>query len=80
MMLKESATTTEGIFRVSGSNKRINELQTIFDTSPRFGKDLDWSSFTVHDAASVLRRFLNLMPVRHTTRLEKETSHTLPVP
>lgn len=59
-----TATATEGIFRVSGSNKRINELQAIFDTGPRFGKDLDWEGYTVHDAASVLRRFLNLMPVR----------------
>ncbi|SCV73467.1 BQ2448_7393 [Microbotryum intermedium] len=62
MMLKESATATEGIFRVSGSNKRINQLQELFDQPPRYGKDLDWAGFTVHDAASVLRRYLNMMP------------------
>lgn len=58
-----SATQTEGIFRVSGSTRRINELQAIFDAPPRYGKDLDWTGFSVHDAASVLRRFLNLLPV-----------------
>lgn len=62
MMLKETATETEGIFRVSGANKRINQLQEIFDNPPRYGKDLDWTGYSVHDAASVLRRFLNAMP------------------
>ncbi|ORY84622.1 Rho GTPase activation protein [Leucosporidium creatinivorum] len=62
MMLKETATQTEGIFRVSGSNKRINQLQTVFDEPPRYGKDLDWTGYSVHDAASVLRRYLNQMP------------------
>ncbi|KAI5475539.1 Rho GTPase-activating protein [Pseudohyphozyma bogoriensis] len=62
MMLKETATATEGIFRVSGSNKRINQLQEVFDSAPRYGKDLDWSPYTQHDAASILRRFLNSMP------------------
>jgi hypothetical protein len=58
-----SATQIEGIFRVSGSSKRINELQAIFDSPPRYGKDLDWQGYSVHDAASVLRRYLNQMPV-----------------
>lgn len=59
-----AATQTEGIFRVSGSNKRINELQAIFDQPPRYGKDFDWTGYSVHDAASVLRRYLNSLPVR----------------
>ena len=63
MMLKESATLTEGIFRVSGSSRRITQLQTLFDKPPRYGKDLDWTGYTVHDAASVLRRYLNMLPV-----------------
>ncbi|GJN90331.1 hypothetical protein Rhopal_003340-T1 [Rhodotorula paludigena] len=62
MMLKETATQTEGIFRVSGSNKRINQLQGIFDEPPRYGKDFDWTGYSVHDAASVLRRYLNALP------------------
>ncbi|GAA5986124.1 hypothetical protein JCM5350_004441 [Sporobolomyces pararoseus] len=62
MMLKETATHTEGIFRVSGSNKRINQLQSVFDEPPRYGKDFDWTGYSVHDAASVLRRYLNSLP------------------
>ncbi|GAA5896107.1 uncharacterized protein JCM6883_001714 [Sporobolomyces salmoneus] len=62
MMLKETATQTEGIFRVSGSNKRINQLQIVFDEPPRYGKDFDWTGYSVHDAASVLRRYLNSLP------------------
>lgn len=58
------ATHTEGIFRVSGSNKRINQLQVVFDEPPRYGKDFDWTGYSVHDAASVLRRYLNSLPVR----------------
>lgn len=60
--LKQHATETEGIFRVNGSEKRVRDLCTLFDTPPTYGRTLDWSPYTVHDAASVLRRFLNNMP------------------
>ncbi|CAG8849328.1 25615_t:CDS:2, partial [Racocetra persica] len=56
------ATTTEGIFRLSGSAKRIKELQTIFDSPPVYGKTLTWVGYSVHDAANVLRRYLNHLP------------------
>jgi len=56
------ATNVEGIFRLSGSEKRIKELKTIFDSPDRYGKGLDWAGYTVHDAANVLRRYLNLLP------------------
>lgn len=52
----------EGIFRLSGSEKRIKELRAIFDSPDRYGKGLDWAGYTVHDAANVLRRYLNLLP------------------
>ena len=56
------ATNVEGIFRLSGSEKRIKELKTIFDSPDRYGKGLDWAGYTVHDAANVLRRYLNQLP------------------
>lgn len=56
------ATDVEGIFRLSGSAKRIKELQALFDEPPRYGKGLDWTGYTVHDAANVLRRYLNELP------------------
>lgn len=58
----QTATDVEGIFRLSGSAKRIKDLQEIFDSPDRYGKGLDWTGYTVHDAANVLRRFLNQLP------------------
>ncbi|KAL7272678.1 GTPase activating protein (GAP) for Rho1p [Rhizina undulata] len=60
--LKEKATDVEGIFRLSGSAKRIKDLQTIFDSPEKYGKGLDWAGYTVHDAANILRRYLNQLP------------------
>ena len=52
----------EGIFRLSGSERRIRELKTAFDTPDRYGKGLDWTNYTVHDAANILRRYFNQLP------------------
>lgn len=52
----------EGIFRLSGSEKRIKELKQAFDSADRYGKGLVWDGYTVHDAANVLRRYLNDLP------------------
>ncbi|ORX55544.1 Rho GTPase activation protein [Hesseltinella vesiculosa] len=60
--LKEEALYTEGIFRLSGSAKRIGELQQIFNTGPDYGRQLDWKGYSVHDTANILRRFLNYLP------------------
>ncbi|KAI5194802.1 hypothetical protein AUEXF2481DRAFT_444 [Aureobasidium subglaciale EXF-2481] len=60
--LKEKATDVEGIFRLSGSEKRIKELRNAFDSPDRYGKGLDWSGYTVHDAANILRRYFNQLP------------------
>lgn len=52
----------EGIFRLNGSEKRIKELKIQFDSPDRYGKGLVWDGYTVHDAANVLRRYLNDLP------------------
>lgn len=58
--LKANGLQTSGIFRIAGNNKRVKELQYIFSTPPSYGtKFNNWDGFTVHDAASVLRRYLN---------------------
>lgn len=57
-----TATNVEGIFRLNGSEKRIKELKQIFDSPDRYGKGLSWDGYTVHDAANVLRRYLNDLP------------------
>jgi hypothetical protein len=69
LYLKEHATEVEGAFRISGSAKRMRELQAIFDTGPRvsrrpvalmqYGKDIDWKAldFSPHDVATIFRRY-----------------------
>ena len=47
---------------MSGSEKRIKDLKIIFDSPDRYGKGLDWDGYNVHDAATVLRRYLNDLP------------------
>ncbi|EPS45247.1 hypothetical protein H072_776 [Dactylellina haptotyla CBS 200.50] len=56
------ATDVEGIFRLSGSAKRIKDLQVLFNSPDKYGKGLDWTGYTVHDAANILRRYLNQLP------------------
>ena len=58
-----TATEVEGVFRIAGSQKRMRDLQETFDTGPKYGKNVVWERYSVHDAASVLRRYLNQMPV-----------------
>lgn len=60
--LKKKGLTVEGIFRVGGSLKRLKELQQIFNSPPDYGKRLNWDGYNVHDAALILRRYLNALP------------------
>ncbi|KAI9310676.1 Rho GTPase activation protein [Dichotomocladium elegans] len=61
--LKERGLMVEGVFRISGSNRRIGILQAIFDDANGFGTNFKWEGeYTVHDAANVMRRFLNHLP------------------
>jgi hypothetical protein len=58
-----AALNVEGIFRLSGSAKRVKALQTIFDNvDDQWGAALQWDDYTVHDAANIMRRFLNFLP------------------
>ncbi|CAO3600889.1 unnamed protein product [Absidia cylindrospora] len=61
--LKEEGLEIEGIFRLSGSSKRIGQLQALFDTpDTQYGVYLAWDDYNVHDVANVMRRFLNHLP------------------
>lgn len=62
MFIKKEGKTVDGIFRVSGSIRRVNVLKDVFNLAPRFGKDVDWQGFNVHDAASLLRRYFSSLP------------------
>ncbi|KAI9314327.1 Rho GTPase activation protein [Dichotomocladium elegans] len=62
--LKDHGLMVEGIFRMSGSARRIATLQSIFNESEDYGASFTWEGgdYTVHDAANVMRRFLNRLP------------------
>lgn len=58
--LKANGLETSGIFRIAGNGKRVKALQYIFSSPPDYGtKFNDWETYTVHDVASLLRRYLN---------------------
>ncbi|SLM36189.1 rho gtpase activator [Lasallia pustulata] len=63
VFLKEKATDVKDVFRLSGSAGRVKQLQAQLD-SPRccYGKGVDWTAYTVHDAANVLLHYLNQLP------------------
>ena len=52
----------ENIFCIGGSPLRLRTLQDSFDRPPKYGKNLDWSGYTVHDAAGIMLRFLHRLP------------------
>ncbi|KAB8338760.1 hypothetical protein FH972_021705 [Carpinus fangiana] len=52
-----------GVFlKEKGAERRIKELQASFNSPERYGKGLDWTGYTVHDAANILRRYFNQLP------------------
>ncbi|KAJ2298797.1 GTPase activating protein (GAP) for Rho1p [Coemansia sp. RSA 353] len=53
---------TQGIFRVNGSMKRVQRLQEEFNTPPSYGRHAEWDGYTLHDAATMLRRYLTSLP------------------
>ena len=52
----------QDIFSISGSPLRLQKLEAAFNESPRYGKGVDWTGHTVHDAASILLRYLLRSP------------------
>ena len=60
--LKNNALETPGIFRVAGNSKRIRELQNVFSEGPDYGRSFnEWDQYSVHDVASLLKRYLTNM-------------------
>ena len=55
-------TEVKDLFTVSGSPLRLQKLEAAFNEPPRYGKGFDWSGYTLHDAVSILLRFLLRLP------------------
>ncbi|OKL64436.1 hypothetical protein UA08_00881 [Talaromyces atroroseus] len=63
VFLKNKGTSVKGIFDTEVSEKRVEELQFKFDNlDTMYGKGLQWSGYTVHDAAWVLLTYLKGLP------------------
>jgi hypothetical protein len=51
------------IFGLSGDQVRLAQLKDLFNSvTTNYGKDLDWSRFTVHEAADLILVFLSELP------------------
>ena len=55
-------TEVKDLFTVSGSPLRLQQLEAAFNEPPRYGRGIDWSGYTVYDAASIFLRFLLRLP------------------
>jgi len=61
----------EGLFRVSGSKKRQEELKDLIDREEN--AEIDNGRFTPHDVASVLKIFLGDLPEPLLTQASQST-------
>jgi hypothetical protein len=61
--IRDCGVETPHLFGIQGDQKRVAQLKEIF-SSPEtsYGKELDWSQFTVHDAADLILLFLSELP------------------
>ncbi|KAJ1543408.1 hypothetical protein HK096_008512 [Nowakowskiella sp. JEL0078] len=60
--LRANGMKSTGVFRVNGSEKRINLLALHFDTPPSYGMNTDFSGYNINDVAGVLKKFLRNLP------------------
>jgi len=60
LFLPLAALKTEGVFRKPGNTKRVAELQLHFETKPMV--PVDFSKYSVHDVAGVLKRYFRDLP------------------
>ncbi|KAI8664616.1 Rho-GAP domain-containing protein [Fusarium keratoplasticum] len=55
-------TSPEDTFATIGSPVRISKLQQAFESPPTYGSGLDWTQYTIHDAAGIILRYLKSLP------------------
>lgn len=61
--VRVTGTDVPDIFAQTGHAVRISKLQSVFDDPDRrYGKGLDWTGYSVHDAANILLRYLKSLP------------------
>jgi len=60
--LRKNGLTKEGIFRVNGSERRINNSLKVFNETAGYGFGFDFNGMNVFDAASLLKLYLRQLP------------------
>ncbi|KAI0104326.1 Rho GTPase activation protein [Nemania sp. FL0031] len=60
--LKDEGIYVEDVFALNGNPARIMQLQIMFEKPPKYGAGLAWDGYTIHDAASLLQRYLKMLP------------------
>ncbi|KAI8628231.1 Rho GTPase activation protein [Xylariaceae sp. FL1651] len=60
--LKNEGVISPDIFAEPGDIFRVSKLKEIFSTGPTYGEDVDWSNYTVYDAADLIMLFLSQLP------------------
>jgi serine/threonine protein kinase len=63
----------DGIFWTPGSEERIYKLEHAFEYTTEYGRHLDWTVYSVHDAAHVMVQYFQqlpepVIPLNHYTR------------
>ncbi|KAI9350075.1 Rho GTPase activation protein [Zopfochytrium polystomum] len=53
---------SNGLFRVNGSERRMNQLAAVFDVGPTFGLGLTFAGYTIYDVADLLKKFVRGLP------------------
>ncbi|KAG4105486.1 RhoGAP-domain-containing protein [Neocallimastix lanati (nom. inval.)] len=60
--IKKNGMTKEGIFRVNGSERRINSCLNVFNESAGYGFGYDFEGMNVFDVASLLKLYIRQLP------------------
>lgn len=77
-----TVTGVESILSTPESEKRVQELKVTFDTPPSYGKGLDWTGYTIHDAVHVMLLYLDQLaetiipPIHHRRFCEPLMKHS----
>ncbi|KAI0392985.1 Rho GTPase activation protein [Xylariaceae sp. FL0594] len=62
LFIKEQGARAPGIFAQSGDIFRVSKLKEMFSIGPTYGSDMDWTGYTVYDAADLMLLFLSQLP------------------
>ncbi|KAI1081797.1 hypothetical protein F5B20DRAFT_57681 [Whalleya microplaca] len=60
--LKNEGVEAPDIFAEPGDSYRVQKLKDIFSTAPTYGEDIDWTNYSVYDAADLIMLYLSQLP------------------